>query len=386
MPHGLLKDFKSNLPKFVALLLGKLQAFIISYAMAEINKIIQKLLNSCPPPEELARLTALVDTLKNLIGKYDKQVQKVEKIPATLEPAIAAGTVIVEILSHMPIPSSVPPGVGVPLGMIQTQANLLVFTRKMVETLGDDVTSINGMVESTKGIFDPVKIRIQAIEALLARCAENPELTDEERKSILDGAGNTSSSDIDSRAGEDYLASNGNTYNLSVIQENQQGYDVPRRRAIAKDFRGIVVLKGPLSFAGSTQVLIDELKFRLEQLNSNQLVVSNDLPTIPEVDFDFDTSSITNMLGTISEGIEDTIKDLEKSQKEAEANAPLMVPKRYSREVKRKKKRGTYVALKLEKKDKETWEKIKPFLGTKSIKDVFRGKMRIINHKNIIRA
>ena len=85
MPHGLLKDFKSNLPKFVALILGKLQAFIISYAMAEINKIIQKLLNSCPPPEELAKLTALVDTLKNLIGKYDKQVQKVEKIPATLE-------------------------------------------------------------------------------------------------------------------------------------------------------------------------------------------------------------------------------------------------------------------------------------------------------------
>jgi hypothetical protein len=264
MPHGLLKDFKSQLPKFVAILLGRAQAFIISYAMAEINKIIQKLLNTCPPPKELARLTKTLNSLKSLIGKYDQQIQKVEKIPRTLEPAIAAGTVIVEILSHMPIPSSVPPGIGVPLGVIQTQSNLLVFTRKMVETLEDDSKSIGGMTRSTKGIFDPIKVKIQAIEGLLAKCAENPNLSNEERNSILSSAGNSTGTDLNFRNGLDYRASNGNTYKLTIIEEKEEGFNLPRRRAIAKDFRGIVVLRGPLSFAGDTSVLFDELKFRID--------------------------------------------------------------------------------------------------------------------------
>ena len=388
MPHGLLKDFKSNLPKFVALILGKLQAFIISYAMAEINKIIQKLLNSCPPPAELARLTSTLNALKNVIGKYDKQVQKVEKIPQTIEPAIAAGTVIVEILSHMPIPSSVPPGVGVPLGIIQTQSNLLVFTRKMVQSLEDDITSIGGMIESTKGIFDPVKTRIQTIEALLARCAENPDLSDEERSNILAGAGTGTGidSDTDSRAGEQYTASsNGNTYTLLIVEEMQPGYNIPRRRALAKDFRGIVVLKGPLSFAGDTEVLLDELKFRLEQLNSPDLPTSQNILSLPEVNIDFDADNVNDLLKGITDSIDANTKSIADAQKEAEKNMPILIPKRWSKIKKKGKKKGFYVATKLEEKDKDLWNKVKPFITSGSLNDIFKGKMRRVKHPNIQR-
>ena len=389
MPHGLLKDFKSNLPKFVALILGKLQAFIISYAMAEINKIIQKLINSCPPPAELARLTTTLNALKNVMGKYDKQVQKVEKIPQTLEPAIAAGTVIVEILAHMPIPSSVPPGIGVPLGIIQTQSNLLVFSRNMVQSLENDITAIGGMVESTKGIFDPVKARVQTIEALLARCAENPNLSDEERSSILAGAGAGLENDTDSRAGEQYTAeSNGNTYTLSIVEEMQPGYNIPRRKAIAKDFRGIVVLQGPLSFAGDTQVLFDELKFRLEQLTSPEIPKNTTILSAPEVNIDFDADSVNDLLKGITDSIGANTKSIEDQQKAAqeefEKNQPLILPKRYTKEKKKGKKKGIYVAFKLQDKDKATWDKVKPYLADGIISDVFKGKLKRVKHPNII--
>lgn len=391
MPHGLLKDFKSNLPKFVALILGKLQAFIISYAMAEINKIIQKLLNSCPPPAELARITTTVNALKNVMGKYDKQVQKVEKIPQTLEPAIAAGTVIVEILSHMPIPSSVPPGIGVPLGIIQTQSNLLVFTRNMVQSLEDDVVAIGGMIASTKGIFDPVKTRLQTVEALCARCAENPNLSDDEINSILTGAGTGTGieNDTNSRAGEKYTASsNGNTYTLLIVEEMQPGYNIPRRRAIAKDFRGIVVLKGPLSFAGDTKVLLDELKFRLEQLNSPDLPKNTNILSAPEVNIDFDADNVNSLLKGITDSINansNSITDQQKkAQEEFEKNQPLILPKKWAKEKKKGKNKGFYVAFKLQDKDKSTWEKVKPFLADGIIKDVFRGKMKRVKHPNII--
>ena len=61
-----------------------------------------------------------------------------------------------------------------------------------------------------------------------------------------------------------------------------------------------------------------------------------------------------------------------------------MVPKKWAKEKKKGKKKGFYVAFKLQDKDKNTWEKVKPFLADGIIKDVFRGKMKRVKHPNII--
>ena len=53
-------------------------------------------------------------------------------------------------------------------------------------------------------------------------------------------------------------------YKLEIIQDPNSPQIAPRRYAIAKDRRGIVVLKGQPSFSSSTQVLLDEIKFRID--------------------------------------------------------------------------------------------------------------------------
>ena len=65
---------------------------------------------------------------------------------------------------------------------------------------------------------------------------------------------------------------NGNTYTISIVTNTETGISVPQRQAVAKDFRGIIVIKGPLSFASSEQVLIDELKFRIDN-NFHKLTI-----------------------------------------------------------------------------------------------------------------
>lgn len=262
MPHALLKDFQSNLPKYVALALGKLEAAAITYIMGKVNEILAKLMNTCPPPKELEKLSKTINSLKGLMNKFDKQTGNLKKIPDAMVPAVIAGKVVVEILSHLPVPAAVPPGVGVPLGIIQAQSNTLVYTRKMVETLEADQKSINDLLKSTDGLFDPIKNKLTLIESLLAKCIQNPNLSNEERSNIITAAGKTLNTDSNYR--EDYIAQNGNTYKLSIREEPNQNFTVPKRQAIAKDFRGIIVLTGPNSYAGDTKVLIDELKFRID--------------------------------------------------------------------------------------------------------------------------
>ena len=50
------------------------------------------------------------------------------------------------------------------------------------------------------------------------------------------------------------------------IESNQPSEElpVPRRRAIAKDSSGIVVLKGEYSYTADPQILIEELKFYIQ--------------------------------------------------------------------------------------------------------------------------
>lgn len=270
MPHGFIKKFKSQLPVFVAQQLAAIEAAIYARLNQEIEELRQKFLNQCPPPKVLKAISQQLSNLKKVLQKFDNKINKLKPLPDSLEPAIIAGSVVVEILSHMPLPSAIgtPPGpagglvIAVPTGVIQQQSNTLVFVRDLVESLENDQKTISGLFDNIDGIFLPLIAKIEQIENLLKRCTENPDLSEEERREILQGAG---AFDNEGQSTEEYTASaNGRVYTLKVINDPQDNLIAPRRQAIAVDFRGITVLKGPLSFASEPQVLIDELKLRLE--------------------------------------------------------------------------------------------------------------------------
>jgi hypothetical protein len=280
MPHGLLKDYKSKLPEVVAIAIGIAKAMVYAYLEEQIYLLIEYLKKQCPPPEVIVTLSKKVDTLNTLISKTEKKIEQYSKVPKLLVPAIIAGKVIIEILSHMVIPSTIgtPPGpqggviVSVPTGKIQSASNKRVWARKMVETLEDDVIAINDMVNSAKGVFSPLKVLLGKIQSLLDRCAQNPDMSAKDRNTIIDGlqgagsnsTGKNNRTNFQLEGGLPYTSKSGYVYTLSVIQEINSQTIIPRRRAIAKDFRGITVLQGPLSFASSEEVLMDEIKFRID--------------------------------------------------------------------------------------------------------------------------
>ena len=102
---------------------------------------------------------------------------------------------------------------------------------------------------------------MNTIDRLLQRCAENPDLSAEDRDKILEGLNVPRRSNIQPTS---YTGQNGRVYNIEVIQDVDSPAIAPRRIAIAKDFRGIVVLRGEPSFASDPEVLIDELKLRID--------------------------------------------------------------------------------------------------------------------------
>jgi hypothetical protein len=271
MPHALLKDFKSKLAEFVAQNLGKLQAMAIAKVQEEVQKIIDKLKNQCPPVEELEKLNNTISGIRTVVIGIEAQVDKLRPLPDKLTPVIIGGTVVVEILSHMPMLSTVgtPPGPGggvvfsVPTGVIQGNANRLNFANNLVNTVTNEQKSIKDLLATADGIFAPIRANLDLIQSLIDACMTNQSLTDEERKRLIDSAQSRVEDSL-STVGVPYRSKSGRDYTIKVIKDPKSPQIAPKRQAIVQDFRGITVLTGPSSFASRTDILIKEIKFRID--------------------------------------------------------------------------------------------------------------------------
>lgn len=335
--HGLLKDPKAILGKFVAVNLGQIKAMAITYAYAKLDEIYQKLLNTCPPPEVLEKLIKTLATLKKVVGKYKTSFQKFEPLPKKLEIATIAGKAIVEIFGHNPVPVTIgipPPYGGVlvsfPAGFIQSSSNFLVWTRKTVEILETEAKDITVMLSDAKNILDPITERILMLEALIQRCiqaqAEGGNLTKEELDALR-----KASTGLDKGLrtgvveGESYTASNGTTYTILVLDDPNSPSVAPRRQAVAKDYRDIIVLKGPLSFAGDEQVLKDELKFQIEFLTSqsgtltgNQSYSQEDAANLSGNTLEAAMKSLDNLTDSLNKGASKFADETSRYEKSAD--------------------------------------------------------------------
>ena len=55
-------------------------------------------------------------------------------------------------------------------------------------------------------------------------------------------------------------------YTLRIVRDPESPKLAPKNYATAADKLGVIILRGPSSFSSSTQILLDELKFRIDQL------------------------------------------------------------------------------------------------------------------------
>lgn len=342
MPHGFFKDFKSNLNVFAAILLARAQVLALQHAQKVILEILERLKEECPPPDVLESLLNKINAVKQVINGIEGIANKIRPLPQYLQPAIIGAKIIVDIIAHFEIPTTIgtPPG---PAGgvifsetkaMSSNRSSKLVKFQKFIETLEDDVAAINLLLTQFQGIFAPILAALALVEGLLAHCLTNQSISDEDRRRLLgeiQGAAsiaetegvlytskninnlpypNTTenekfkpgfankldSSGVSATFGLqnpqpgsfqyqqiDFNAGNileggpvsvknlltekrpsGNTYLIKIVDDPTAPPIAPRRQAIAQDYRGVTVLRGPVSFASRPEILIEEMKFLID--------------------------------------------------------------------------------------------------------------------------
>ena len=267
MPHSFLKSPKLQLAKYIAISLAYAEGMARRWAEQEIAKIIDKLRNKCPSLPVLKSLQATVDRIKSLTTSATAKANKFRKVVKQLKIAINIAKIAVDIISHFVLPSTlgIPPGpaggviYSIPQGVAASRAAKLKWLTEFIESIENEIDNINESLRFFDLVFIPLLAKVAIIETLLNRCAQDQNLTADERAEILKGlVAGDDNSDLE------YLSTNGKIYKLKVVTNPNAPAIATQRQAIAYDTRGIAVLRGPLSFAGDPNILIKELKHRID--------------------------------------------------------------------------------------------------------------------------
>ena len=266
---------KLSIAKIVDTIKTKLIPLAISLLLAfGISKLTQANRKTCPTPE------ALEDVIRtrNRVVRQLNQIFKTIIINTALAAAFMALAKVLKGvrlgLNAIPLPQAV----GVPPakdfgGLIFAQpysmsAKLQDITATLKDLQKDNEETSRATLVSLIFLIaaaTTVVLLLKSIDQMAQECAEENGAGNLELEAI-----NQELLDLAEEEAEDGnpIIGNTNGFIFSVETDNKNPVGTLKRRfAVAKDSRGITLLKGEPSFSSSDQILIDELVFYIQQNN-----------------------------------------------------------------------------------------------------------------------
>jgi hypothetical protein len=251
-----------DLAPVIALQLVNQFSFIISQRK-ELEKLVEitnVYITKATTPETISIAINLKNSAISLINNSLKKLENIQKKISDLVRYIPIISLIISILTSLPIPVSVPPGVGIPLSVIM----------KIVETLrkaNEKIAKIIPIIGIAEGIlFKEINLLRALIDQLAAinqiveiKTVENldQQQIDDLTKSILP-SNNTQL--VPTYKGFDFI----------LKQEQDSKFEVKgnkRHYAVAVNSNGREILKSDYSFTLDPNDLVEQLKLIIDQQN-----------------------------------------------------------------------------------------------------------------------
>jgi hypothetical protein len=262
---------KSQLAGLVARQVGALQGKLTAQVQDRVLETVARFANQCPPDRELRKIIRTRDNLLKAINGLEKRLNTFKSLANKLGPAITAAKIAIKTITAIPRPTVlqfVPdPGAlvkGVPFSALTKLSDRLIFLNKLLDSLEGDKEGILGVISSVSTTIASLKQRLSildnAIEACSKKSPDLPGIVKQVQPKANTGSEGTPTNElgnIDPRYEH-------KGYILAIIEDPNSPAIAPRRYAVAKDNKGTVVLRGQSSFSSDTQILLDEIKFRID--------------------------------------------------------------------------------------------------------------------------
>ncbi len=269
----------SQISSIIANQLGRTQGRIEAQVQTEAINLLSKFSNRCPSGDELAKIVKTRNNLLSSVNAFQKLLNKLKSVPPKLRGPINKAKRVIRLLkrSRTKLAIGTRPSFSdydrgglqstKTAGFTTTQADRLYLTRKRLEDLEDDLASIKELIRSFDPGIDSVRGILEGVNDNVLECAKQLQEEEQENlKKLLREIRPLQSLNLNEEELEEYSyrGANGRDYKLAIIEDDSIESSISRRVAVAKDKIGVIVLRGQPSFSSDTKILLDELKFRID--------------------------------------------------------------------------------------------------------------------------
>jgi hypothetical protein len=257
----------------LAQVLIKKVASLKDRSLSTILSKINELKDKCPTSEELAKVIIIRNQIVDSLNSIKSTVNTISSITTPLDIIVPTLNTAISVLKLLPAPSAVPPGVGLPVGVILTASDGLNTVQTLLKPTETQLDSFDSILDYITSTIDEILSQLSLLDILINKCKNelpannpvasstlssvDPELLDQIQK-IKDSKQNV-------------LDMTYKGFTFEIIEDPNNTLSIPRRYAVAKNFQGIILLKSNSSFTNDPNILIEELKFIIDKnsLNAN---------------------------------------------------------------------------------------------------------------------
>ena len=266
------RDKLKKLAKNVAKTLAPVVALQLSNQLLEVISQRGKLetlvdqVNAYIEQANTAETIAIATNLRNntitLINNSIKKLQNIQNVLNQITLYITIFSALVAVLSAIPIPVAVPPGIGIPFNLITRIVQTLEKANKLIASLAVILAIVSIALENEVSALNDLIARLKEISALLDSNALN-NLDTQELQTL------TSSLLTNVDQYPEYKG-----FKFKVKEEQTLGASqavtvkgIKRHYAVAIDRDGVEILKSEYSFTLDPNDLVEQLKLIIDQKN-----------------------------------------------------------------------------------------------------------------------
>ena len=137
-----------------------------------IDPIIAKLKTACPPKAELDKILAQKNQLTKSLTAVETSLSTLSKTSTTVSGVVTSTDVAVNVIKVLPIPLSVPPGVGLPANVLTGLSSTLDVLSILIKESKGVISQITPSLKLITDIISKVKSKLSQLDGLLAGCLE----------------------------------------------------------------------------------------------------------------------------------------------------------------------------------------------------------------------
>jgi hypothetical protein len=260
------KQFNVSIDELKKIVFPLILNLLAQYGITKITELVLENKNqltetlkaqiTCPPKADLAEIIAiknkLVHQLNNTLNTINKASKTLEISSNTIESLNTA----YQILKFLPTPSAVG-GIGIPIFVINNIQDVKIFLSNNIERFKQGNNGILTIVETLINTLSQIIDFLNLLDKITQYCSQD----------------NTTQNQI---SAELTALTQQQSQQLSPVIINVNGFEMgveteitdqplKRRRAIARNKQGVVMLKGEWSYSSIDQILINELVFYIQQ-------------------------------------------------------------------------------------------------------------------------